>query len=103
MPPTQAVKKCSSTSPGREGAGVQFTEGIPLGVPPDPRACSPWHHEGLGNITPDDVYFGRRERTLARRLQLKEETLARRRRQNKGKPGPKEPDRTEELSLRPTA
>jgi transposase InsO family protein len=59
------------------------------------------YHEGLGNVTPDDVYYGRRERILNRRRELKTKTLARRRRQNKGVPGPKEPDRTEKHSLPP--
>jgi hypothetical protein len=57
------------------------------------------YHEALGNITPDDVYYGRRERILNRRQELKEKTLARRRRRNHGMPGPKEPDRTEKPSL----
>jgi transposase InsO family protein len=57
------------------------------------------YHEGLGNVTPDHVYYGRRECILNRRQELKEKTLARRRRQNKGKPGPKEPGRTETPSL----
>jgi hypothetical protein len=57
----------------------------------------------LGNVTPDDVYYSRREGILNRRLELKEKTMARRRRQNKGMPGPKEPDRTEEPTLEPGA
>jgi len=58
------------------------------------------NHEALGNVTPDDVYCGRRERILNCCVALKQKTLARRRPQNPGMPGLKQPDRTEEPHLR---
>jgi putative transposase len=39
-------------------------------------------HEALGNVTPDDMYYGRQRAILTRREKIKRLTLGRRRKEN---------------------
>ena len=41
------------------------------------------YHESLGNVTPDEMYEGRQPQIQARREQIKRQTLARRKRENR--------------------
>ncbi len=41
------------------------------------------YHEGIGNVTPDDVYYSRREAIFESREKLKVKTIERRKKHNR--------------------
>jgi len=42
------------------------------------------YHESLGNVTPDDVFYGRREKIIKEREEKRRRTIMRRKNYNRG-------------------
>ncbi len=49
------------------------------------------YHEGIANVTPADIYYGRRDEILAKRKEVKQRTLQQRRDYNRANQGESPP------------
>jgi hypothetical protein len=74
----QAGNELKRLEQGRNEMKARLKEVVGC-VPSDKGSC---FHEAIGNVTPDDVCFGRREEILEKRKQLKAKTILERERIN---------------------